>query len=152
MRGEIAMAEPTATGPVNNGEGQSVGDLVAQAVRDSSRLMRFELDLAKLELKSDAKRLGLAGALLGIAAFAGCLVLVLLCFALAYGLMALGIWAWAAFLIVAGACVLLTGLAVGVVALKVRRMTGLRKTRESVHDDLALLRRDEPAAAPVKSG
>jgi uncharacterized membrane protein YqjE len=146
------MAEPTAMGPRNSGDGKSVGDLVAQAIRDASRLVKFELDLAKLELKADAKRLGLAAALMAIAAAACCLVLVLLCFALAYGLMALGIWAWASFLIVAGACVLLTGLAVGVVALKVRRVSGLRKTRESVHDDLALLRRDDPAAAPAKSG
>ena len=47
-----------------------------------------------------------------MAAFVGCLVLVLLCFAFAYGLIALGIWPWAAFLIVAGTCVLLAALAV----------------------------------------
>jgi uncharacterized membrane protein YqjE len=142
------MAEPVAT-PAGQDSSRSVGDLVSLAVRDMSRLVRYELDLAKVELRADARRLGLAGALLGIAAFAGCLVLVLLCFALAYGLMALGIWAWAAFLIVAGACVLLTGAAIGVVALKVRRVSGLRKTRESVQEGLALLRRDEQPAAPA---
>jgi putative superfamily III holin-X len=144
------MAGRNATGPLA-GSGQSVGDLVSLAVRDMSRLVRYELGLAKLELRADARRLGLAGALLVMAAFAGCLVLMLLCFALAYGLMALGIWAWAAFLIVAGGCVLLSGLAIAVVALKVRRVSGLRKTRETVHDDLALLRRDEQAVA-VRSG
>lgn len=139
------MAEPVAT-PAGRDGSRSVGDLVSLAVRDMSRLVRYELDLAKVELRADARRLGLAGALLGIAAFAGCLVLVLLCFALAYGLITLGIWSWAAFLIVAGACVLLAGATIGVVALKVRRMSGLRKTRESVQEGLALLKRDEHPA------
>jgi len=140
------MAEPAATSPREDGGGQSVGDLVSLAVRDVTRLVRCELDLAKLELKADARRLGLAAALLGIAVFTGFLVLVMLCFALAFGLIALGVTPWAAFLIVAGACVLLAGIAVGVVVLKVRRVSGLRKTRESVQDDLALLRReDQPA-------
>jgi uncharacterized membrane protein YqjE len=147
------MAEPGAASPPHGGGGQSVGDLVALAVRDVTRLVRCELDLAKLELKADARRIGLAAALIVIAAFTGCLVLMLLCFALAYGLMALGIWPWASFLIVAGACVLLIGAAVGVVALKVRRVSGLRKTRESVQEGLAMLRReDQSAPTPVKTG
>src|SRR5215475_14725179 len=85
---------------------QSLGDLVALAVSDITQLVKFEVDLAKLELKEDARRLGIGGVLLGMAAFVGCLVLMLLCFAFAYGLIALGIWAWAAFLIVAATCVL----------------------------------------------
>lgn len=140
------MAEPAASQPREDG-GASVGDLVALAVKDMSRLVRCELDLAKLELRGDARRAGLAGALLGIAAFTGCLVLILLCFALAYGLITLGIWNWAAFLIVAGLCVVLAALAIGFVALKVRRMSGLRRTRESVHEGLALLRREKKTAA-----
>ena len=43
--------------------------------------------------------------------FAACLLLVLLCFAFAYGLVALGIWEWAAFLIVAGTCLVLVAIA-----------------------------------------
>jgi uncharacterized membrane protein YqjE len=145
------MAEPAAARPVED-DGRSVGDLVSVAIRDLTKLVRYEIDLAKVELRADARRLGLAGALLTIAAFAGCLVLVLLCFALAYGLITLGIWDWAAFLIVAGACVALAGAAVGIVAIKVRRMSGLRKTRESVHEGLALLRRDEQTAETAPTG
>jgi uncharacterized membrane protein YqjE len=158
LPGARASGEPprgrSAGSPPAGGAGQSVGDLVSLAVRDVTRLVRFELDLAKLELKADARRLGLAAALGGVAAFAGCLVLVLLCFALAYGLITLGIWSWAAFLIVAGGCVLLIGVAVGVVALKVRRVSGLRKTRESVSEGLALLRREDHQGipAPAKTG
>jgi uncharacterized membrane protein YqjE len=149
------MAEPPAANVSRDGSGQSVGDLVAQAVRDASRLVRCELDLAKLELKADAKRLGMASALTAVSAFTCCLVLMLLCFSLAYGLQALGIYPWASFLIVAGICVLLIGAAVGVVTLKVRRVSGLRQTRESVQEDLAMLRREEehPAVtAQAKTG
>jgi uncharacterized integral membrane protein len=121
----------------------SLGDLVSLAVKDLSQLVKWEIDLAKLELKADVKRLGLASVMIGIGAFIGCLVLVLLCFALAYGLMALGIWSWAAFLIVAGLGLVLIGI-LGLIALvKMRKLSGLRRTRKTVQDDLALMHRDE---------
>jgi uncharacterized membrane protein YqjE len=91
----------------------------------------------------------LSGALLAIAAFTCFLVLVMLCFAYAFGLVAAGLPAWAAFLIVAGTLVLLAAICAGIVYLKVRRMTGLRQTRESVQADLAMLRRDEQAGPPA---
>jgi hypothetical protein len=45
--------------------------------------------------------------------------------------------------------VLLAGLCAAIIVLKVRRMTRLRKTRESVQGSLALLRRDEHAGPPA---
>jgi hypothetical protein len=128
--------------PAPAGGDQSLGDLVALAAKDISQLMRYEIDLAKTELRGDMRRVGLASALGGVSAFVGCLVLVLLSFALAYGLIALGIWPWAAFLIVAGVYVLVAGVAVGIAALKVRRLSGLRETRKSVTEGLGMLRRD----------
>lgn len=142
------MAKPAAPQSLASDGEQSIGELVSQAIKDVTQLLRYELDLAKMELRADARRLGLAAALLAMAAFTGCLVLVLVCFALVYGLITIGIWSWAAFLIVAGLCVLLAGVAILVVYLKVRRVSGLRKTRKSVHEDLALLKRDEETAAP----
>ena len=144
------MADSAVRQPAGSASDQSLGTLVSVAVKDITQLIRCELDLAKLELKADARRAGIAGALLGIAAFAACLVLMLACFSLAYGLISLGIWAWASFLIVAGVCILLAGLAVLIGALKFRGMSALRKTRRTVQDDLSLLRRDgaTPAATP----
>ena len=132
------------------GADQSLGDLVALAAKDVSQLIRYEIDLAKTELRGDLKRVGLAGALGGVAAFVGCLVLVLLCIAFAFGLVALGIWTWAAFLIVAGTCVLLAGAAVGIAVLKLKGLSGLRRTRKSVTEGFGMLRRDEqqPAISP----
>jgi len=145
------MAEPAVTQPADGAQDQSLGSLVSLAVSDVSQLIRCEIDLAKLELKRDAIRVGTGGALMGAAAFAGCLVLMLLCFAYAYGLIAAGIWAWAAFLIVAGTCVVLAGLAVLIGARKFRRLSGLQKTRRTVQDDLTLLRREDGAAAEPAS-
>lgn len=128
--------------PEPTGSDQTLGDLVSQATKDVSQLVRYEIELAKTELRGDLKRVGLAGALGGVAAFTGCLILVLLCIAFAYGLTALGIWTWAAFLIVAGVCVLLAGAAVGIAFLKMRHLSGMKKTRESVTEGLGMLRRD----------
>ncbi|HUC56426.1 MAG TPA: phage holin family protein [Streptosporangiaceae bacterium] len=130
----------------------SLGDLVALAVSDITQLVKFELDLAKLELRADARRLGMGAALLGVAAFVACLVLMLLCFAFAYGLQALGIWLWAAFLIVAGTCVVLAGLTVVIGVLKFRGLSGLRRTRSTVSEDLAMIRRDGHDESPGSDG
>src|ERR1700692_626918 len=117
--------------PEPGGGDQSLGDLVALAAKDVSQLVRYEIELAKTELKGDVRRVGLAGALAGVAAFVGCLVLVLFAFAFAYGLITLGIWTWAAFLIVAGTCVLLAGVAVGVAVLQFGHLLGLVHERKT---------------------
>jgi len=129
--------------PESAGDGQSLGDLVALAAKDVSQLIRYEIDLAKTELKDDVQRIGLAGALGVVAAFVACLVLVLLSIALAFGLVALGIWDWAAFLIVAGAYTLFAVLVLGIAYLRLRRLSGLRKTRETVTGSLGVLRHDD---------
>ena len=139
--------------PEPAGGDQSLGDLVALAAKDVSQLIRYEIDLAKTELKGDAKRVGLAGALVGVAAFVACLVLILLCFAFAFGLYAaFRIELWAAFLIVAGTCVLLAAAAVGIALLKLRHLSGLRKTRKTVTEGIGMLRHDgqQPEIAAPK--
>jgi uncharacterized membrane protein YqjE len=136
--GETTMAQ-TDTSRANGSE-QSLGDLVALAARDISQLIRGEISLAKIELMGDLKRVAIAAALLAMSAFVGCLMLVLLCFAFAYGLMALHIWGWASFLIVAGTCLLLIGLAALIAILRIRGVTGLRTTRTTVQETISTLR------------
>ena len=129
--------------PEPAGDNQSLGDLVALAAKDASQLIRYEIDLAKTELREDITRIATAVVLVGGAVFAGCLVLVILCFAYAEGLVvAFDLPRWAAFLITAGTLVLLAVIAIGIAYLRVRNMTGLRKTRESVTEGLELLRQD----------
>ncbi|HEX4830220.1 MAG TPA: phage holin family protein [Trebonia sp.] len=132
------------------GEQDSLGDLVALAAKDVSQLVRYELDLAKSELKADAKRAGIAGALFGFAAFIGCLVLVLLTFALAYGLNTAGIpgdglgWLWLDFIIAAAMLIVFAGVLVAVAILGLRRFSKMQQTRKTVTEDLVMLRRRDP--------
>ncbi len=142
------MAGPAVSRVPSTATDQSIGDLVSVAARDISQLVRYELDLAKLELKSDVKRAGISAALLAIAVFAACLLLMLLCFAFAFGLSAVGApgGLWGAFLWVALAVVLLILIAGLVALLIVRRLTKMSKTRRTLADDTSLLRHAKSAA------
>jgi hypothetical protein len=124
---------------------QSLGELVALAAKDVSSLVRYEIDLAKREFKMDAQRIGIAAGLAVVGLFVACLVVVLLCFAFAFGLVAAGIWTWAAFLIVAGTCVLVIGLAALIAYGRIRKVSGMKMTRQTVMDDLGMLRKGEPS-------
>ena len=149
------MADPAVRRASSSVTDQSIGDLVSVAARDISQLVRYELDLAKLELKQDAKRLAIGAGLLVVALFAACLVLMLLCFAFAFGLVAAGIWEWLAFIIVAVTCVAIILIAALIGRHIVRKLGGLSKTRRSLADSASLLHRGEsgaPAKTPGKAG
>jgi Putative Actinobacterial Holin-X, holin superfamily III len=130
---------------------QSLGDLVALAAKDMSSLIRYEISLAKSEFKLDAKRIGFAAGIGVVALFVLCLIVVLLCFAYAYGLVAaFGLPLWLAFICVAGTCVLLIVLGGAVAYWLVRRVTGMKMTRKTVMDDIGMLRRSD--TSPNGSG
>ena len=80
---------------------RSVGKLIADATEDVSTLVRGEIELAKIELKQTAFQ-ALAGSVMFIVAgtFAF-LALIMLLIALAFGLIAAGLWPWVAFIVVA---------------------------------------------------
>jgi len=126
---------------------QSLGDLVALASKDVSTLVRAEIALAKAEISADAKRAVLGGGLFAAAGLIGHLVIILLSFALALGLHAAGLWDWLAFLVVALLYILLAGLMVFVGLRRLKKLTGPRRTIQTLKDDLSALRRDsgEPA-------
>src|SRR6201987_401338 len=140
------MADPAVKRAANGATDQSIGDLVSVAARDISQLVRYEIDLAKLELKSDAKRLGFGAGLGVVALFAACLVLMLLCFAFAFGLNALHIWLWAAFLIVAGTCVLIIGIAALIALRMMHKLGGMPRTRHRLAEGMSLLARSKPGS------
>jgi uncharacterized membrane protein YqjE len=129
---------------------KSLGELVAIATGSVSRLVKSELELAKLELKGDAKKAALGSTLFAVAGVIGGVVVILLSIAFAYGLVALGIWRWAAFLIVAGVYVLLAAVLILIGLWRMKKMSGAKRSRQSVKEDLAMLRRggdseDKPA-------
>jgi hypothetical protein len=143
------MADPTVRRTSSGVTDQSIGDLVSVAARDISQLVRYELDLAKLELKADAKRLGIGAGLVVVALFAACLVLMLLCFAFAFGLDAVGApgGLWGAFLWVALTCAVLIVVAALIALRMVRRLGGMPKTRRSLADGVSMLHRGKSGTA-----
>ena len=146
------MAEPATERPADNAREQSLGSLVSMAVSDVSQLIKYEIDLAKLELKKDALRLGIGGALIGMAAFVGCLILMFAGFGYAYGLSAAAaIPLYVAFFCTAGTCAVLAAVAALIGARRFRKLSGLAATRRTVQEDLALLRRDDGAVGAPAS-
>jgi hypothetical protein len=141
--GEDAMVRSGT--PDGAGDQQSLGDLVALALKDLSRLLHYEITLAKSELRMDVRRVGVSGALAAVAGIMIALIMFVLCFAYAYGLNAAGApgGLWGAFLFVALTLTVLLLAACGVAYLVARRVTGMRMTRKSVSDDLNMLRRGE---------
>jgi cellobiose-specific phosphotransferase system component IIC len=97
------MADSTRPTPTGD---QTLGGLVATAFMDVSTLVRGTIELAKSELRADARRAVVGGALLGAVALLGIFVVIMLSIAAAYGLVALGLAPGWAFLIMAGAYLL----------------------------------------------
>lgn len=123
------------------GEQPSIGTLVADATSSFSTLLHGEIELAKLEIKSSVRNAG-TGAVLFIAA--GVLLAYSLTFgliSLAEGLVTLGIWRWAAYLIVFGFLVLLALLLVFVGVRRVKRVRAPQQTIDSTKDTVTALRR-----------
>ncbi|HEY0472355.1 MAG TPA: phage holin family protein [Kribbella sp.] len=106
-----------------NEDEPTVGQLVANASRDLSNLVRSELELAKTELKKTAVAAGTGAGLFGGAAFLALLAIILLSIAAAYGVNALGLHPALAFLIVAVLYLLIAA----VLVLVGKRMLGKAK-------------------------
>jgi hypothetical protein len=140
------------TGRPDGADGQqSLGELVALAAKDMSSLVRYEISLAKSELKMDARRIGIVAGIAVVGLFVACLIVVLLCFALAYGLVAaFDIPVYAGFLCTVGACLVIIVVAGLIALLIIRRVTGMKMTRKTVMDDIGMLRRGE--SSPNGSG
>jgi uncharacterized membrane protein YqjE len=77
----------------------SIGELIGNISNDMSQLFRQEVELAKVELKQEAAKAGKAGGMLGGAAFAGYLAVVLLSFAVVFGLSNVMDPGWAALIV-----------------------------------------------------
>ena len=81
---------------------RSLGELFATASRDLSTLVHSEIELAKAEIKADARSGAAAGAMFASTALLCLLALILLLISAAFGLVAAGLDPAVAFLVVAG--------------------------------------------------
>jgi len=78
---------------------QGIGELIGDITNDLSRLFRQEVELAKAEMKVEAKKAGKASGMLVGAGLAGLMVIILLSFALVYALDAVMPQGWAAVIV-----------------------------------------------------
>jgi protein-S-isoprenylcysteine O-methyltransferase Ste14 len=78
---------------------QGIGEIISEITGDLSRLFRQEVDLAKAEVRAEAKKAGKGSGMLAGAGVAALLVLILLSFALVYGLDAVMPQGWAAVIV-----------------------------------------------------
>lgn len=80
--------------------GRTIGQLVADASNDVSALMRYEIAMAKTELKKEAVNAGAGAGLIGAAALFGFAGFLFLWATAAFGLVAAGLSHWLSFGIV----------------------------------------------------
>lgn len=93
------------------GSERTLGQLVSDASTDLSNIVKGELDLAKLEIKSDVQKAGKGGGMLAAAGVFALFMLGFLLTAAAWGIAEGLDWPnWAGFLIVAGVLALIAGI------------------------------------------
>jgi hypothetical protein len=80
-------------------EGTSVGALIGEVTKDLSTLMRQELELAKVEMKAEAKKAGQGAGMFGAAGFAGYMVALFLSLALMWALASAMPTGWAGLIV-----------------------------------------------------
>jgi Putative Actinobacterial Holin-X, holin superfamily III len=123
-----------------NGSEPTVGQLVANASKDLSGLVRGELELAKTELKKTAVAAGTGAGMFAAAAFLALLAVILLSIAAAYGLTALGLHPAWAFLIVAGFYLLVGAVLVFVGRRTLKSAKGPQRAIETSKESVEVLK------------
>jgi uncharacterized membrane protein YqjE len=84
--GDGGGAHRAAEPPPPDVSGTSVGELVGQVAKDMSTLVRQELELAKAEVREEAKKAGKGAGMLGGAGLAGYFLLLFLSLTLMWGI------------------------------------------------------------------
>ena len=122
-----------------NGDEPTVGQLVANASKDLSSLVRSEIELGKTELKKAAVKAGTGAGMFAAAAFLVLLVIVLLSIAAAFGLTAAGLHPAIAFLIVAGVYLLIAAVLVFIGMRVLRTAKGPERAIETSKESVEAL-------------
>ena len=115
----------------------AVGDIIKGITDDVKLLVRDEVELAKSELVPSAKKAGMGAGLFGAAGFFAISGVGILYFAVVYGLVALGLSVWLAFLIVGVALLLIAAIAGGIGYLTVRKLRGPERTVAQANQTIA---------------
>ena len=111
----------------------SLGELLTNITRDTSTLVRQEIELAKAELRQEAKDAGKVAGMFAGAAIAGVMVLLFLSYALWWGLSNVMDQGWAA-LIVAVIWAVIGAVLYAMGRSRAREIRGLPQTAETVRE------------------
>ncbi|MFY1671487.1 phage holin family protein [Plantactinospora sp. WMMB334] len=117
----------------------SIGELLGAVTRDTSTLVRQEIQLAKVELRQEVRTAGRVAGMFGGAALGALMVLLFLSYALWWGLANVMDQGWAA-LVVAGVWALVAAALAGVARGQARTLRALPQTSESIRRMPAALR------------
>jgi hypothetical protein len=127
-----ASAEPT------------VGTLAHSAMADVSTLIRSEIELAKAEIGTSAKRAGVSAGSFAVAGVMAAFAAIFFFIALAEFLTWLGLVRWVSYLIVFVLLLLLAGLAALVGRQMLKKIEKPERTLETLHDLPDVARREPP--------
>jgi hypothetical protein len=123
------------------GAERTIGQLVSDASQQLSELARYEVALAKAEIRRDIQLGAVGVGMFGAAAYLAMLATVLLVISAAFGLTEAGLAPWLAFLIVAVALLLIGAILVLIGRSRVRRITPPEATIRTTKESVATLRR-----------
>lgn len=131
----------------------SLGELVANASQQMSVLVRSEIELAKIELKVEAKKAAIGAVGFGAAAVLGLFALVMLSFAAAYGINSMGLAKGWSFLIVAGSYLLVAGILALTGLKSVTKIGPPKRTLKTTKETVQVLKEaGRNAGAPKEAG
>ncbi|MGI8652494.1 MAG: phage holin family protein [Geodermatophilaceae bacterium] len=123
---------------------QPIGALFGTASEHMSTLIRGEVELAKAEITTSAKRGGIGAGMFGAAGVIALFSVVFLFIALAEGLVALGLPRWVSYLIVWAFFVAIAGLLALIGMRMLKKVKAPERTIETLKDSKELLSRQAP--------
>jgi uncharacterized membrane protein len=118
---------------------QPIGGLVSAIRDDLAAIASDTKTLAKAEFSRDAKKIGLGVGLIAAAGFIATLVILLLVLAVVWGLVALGLAPWAAYLVGAAFFAAIAAAAVLVARSSFKGVGAPKRTAAAVRDSFAAL-------------
>jgi uncharacterized membrane protein YqjE len=139
------MPDPAASGvptsaPPGAGDDRSLGEIFSDVANDLSTLIKQEMELAKTEMKDEARKAGKGAGLLGGAGLAGWLVLLFLSLTVVFALdEGLPLWLSALIVTVVWAIIAAVLAVTGRSALR-RSNPQLPKTQQTLKEDAAWAR------------
>jgi len=138
------MSSPAGPDPAASQTDPPIGALFGAASEHMSTLIRGEIELAKAEITTSAKRGGIGAGMFGAAGVLLLFSVTFLFVALAEGLVALGLPRWVAYLIVWALFVVLAALLVFIGLRLLKKVKAPERTIETLKDSKELLSREPP--------